>query len=365
MAHILIVDDDPDILRLMQFSIQKAGYSISLATDGEQALVEVRRKHPDLIIVDIMMPHMTGYQFTKTIRAMPGMKNLPILIYSARFQPVDKKTALDAGATDYLSKTVSPDKIVDKIKDLLGSQSEQKTGRNIAFFSLRGGVGVSTLTSNVATIVSLSKKQATNLVDLNPVGGHIGMMMGLRTKRGIATLMQDSKELTRDTVEKHSALHEASNINVFCSPMQLNQKEVFHTSGDILSTLSQNSAFIFWDLPSVFTPEVSEILPKLYRLVLVLSPDLPAIQSTVVALQNLPKLGVAIENIKIVLNNNTETSPIKIPSIEKALKMQLFADIPYDVDAAAAIRTGKPFIIYKAKSVTTTALAQLSAKLIQ
>lgn len=365
MAHILIVDDDPDILRLMQFSIQKAGYSISLATDGEKALEAVRRKHPDLIIVDIMMPHMTGYQFTKTIRSMPGMKNLPILIYSARFQPIDKKTALDAGATDYLSKTVSPDKIIGKVKALLGSQAKRKVGSNIAFFSLCGGVGVSTLAANIAAIISLSKKQSTNLIDLNPVGGHIGMMMGLRSKRNITTLMQDSEELTHSTIEKHSTLHEPSNVNVFAAPMLLDTKEIYHSSGDILDALAKNSTFTFWDLPSIFTPEVREILPKLYRLVLILSPKLSALQSTVVALQNLPKLGVAIENIKIVLNNNTTTTPIRIPSIEKTLKMQLFADLPYDADVSAAIRAGKPFIMYKSKSATTTALAQLAAKLIQ
>ncbi len=365
MAHILIVDDDLDILRLMQFSIQKAGYSISLATDGEKALEAVRQKHPDLIVVDIMMPNMTGYQFTEKIRSMPGMKKLPILIYSARFQPVDKKVALEAGATDYLSKTVSPDKIIDKIKELLGTQAGGKAARNIAFFSLRGGVGVSTMAVNVATIVSLSRKQPTHLVDMKPLGGHVGMMMGLRSKYSFATLMQDPDELTAETIEKHSIWHEASNLRVLMSPLLAEMKDNHHDSSDILSALSENNTFNFWDLPSLFTPEVRGILPKLYRLVLVLSPELPALQSTIVALQNLSKFGVAIENIKIVLNNTHPSSAIKIANIEKAIKTQLFSDLPYDSDMSIAIRSGKPFILFKSKSTTTTALAQLSAKLIQ
>jgi len=365
MAHILIVDDDPDILRLMQFSIQKAGYSISLATVGNKALETIRQKHPDLIIVDIMMPHMTGYQFTEKIRSMPGMENLPILIYSARFQPIDKKTALEAGATDYLSKTVSPDKIVDKIKELLGTQPKQKIGSNIAFFSLRGGVGVSTIATNIATIVSLSRKQSTYLVDMKPLAGHIGMMMGVRSKNSFATLMQDPNPLTPEMVDRHSILHEVSNVKVLTSPLMVTSKDNHHSNADILDVLALNSAFTFWDLPALFTPEVSRILPKLNRLVLVLSPELPALQSAVIALQNLPKLGIAIENIKIVLNNNTDTSVIKVANIEKTIKTHLFSDLPYDADVSTAIRAGKPFILYKSKSATTTALAQLAAKLIQ
>lgn len=365
MAHILIVDDDPDILRLMQFSLQKAGYSISLATDGNKALESVQRKHPNLIIVDIMMPHMTGYQFTEKIRSMPGMENLPILIYSARFQPIDKKTALNSGATDYLSKTISPDKIVDKIKELLGTQSKSNTGKHIAFFSLRGGVGVSTIATNVATIVSLSKKQRTYLVDMKPLAGHIAMMTGLRTKNSLATLMSDSDKLTRITLEKHAVLHEASGVKVLASPLFLPKNEHQHNNADVLQLLSQNSDFTFWDLPAIFTSEVTAILPALNRLVLVLSPDLPALQSAVIALQNLPKLGIAIENIKIVLNNNQPQANIKTSNIEKALKTSLFAKLPYDADMSTAIRVGKPFITYKSKSTTTTALAQLAAKLTQ
>ncbi|OQY34981.1 MAG: hypothetical protein B6243_05095 [Anaerolineaceae bacterium 4572_5.2] len=120
MAHILIVDDDRDILRLMEFSLKRAGYEVTVASNGPQGLEIVSTITPDLIIADIMMPEMTGYEFTRRLREMPGMESLPLIIYSARFQPIDKQTALDAGATEYMPKTLTPTEIVSQVKKLLG-----------------------------------------------------------------------------------------------------------------------------------------------------------------------------------------------------------------------------------------------------
>ena len=119
MANILVIDDDRDILRLLEFALNRAGHDVIIASDGQQGLAELEAQKPDLIVADIMMPKMTGYDFCKQVRASSGAVDIPIIIFSARFQPVDKQTALQAGATDYLPKSISPDALVKRIEELL------------------------------------------------------------------------------------------------------------------------------------------------------------------------------------------------------------------------------------------------------
>ncbi|HXW00707.1 MAG TPA: response regulator, partial [Anaerolineae bacterium] len=126
MANILLVDDDKNILRLLEFTLKRAGHSVMMCDDGVQGLAQVKAQPPDLIVADVMMPKMTGYEFCKQVRTKLELKDIPIIMFSARFQPVDKQTALDAGATDYLSKSTSPDTLLHRISELLPAQQPAK-----------------------------------------------------------------------------------------------------------------------------------------------------------------------------------------------------------------------------------------------
>ena len=98
MANILVIDDDKNILRLLEFTLKRAGHTIVTCVDGMQGLAQAEAQKPDLIVADVMMPNMTGYEFCKQARGKPTLKETPIIVFSARFQPIDKQTALKAGA---------------------------------------------------------------------------------------------------------------------------------------------------------------------------------------------------------------------------------------------------------------------------
>src|SRR5512147_47534 len=137
MANILVVDDDKNILRLLEFALKRAGHTVTTCEDGLQGFARVQAQPPDLIVADVMMPKMTGYEFCKQVRAKLGLTEIPIIMFSARFQPIDKQTALDAGATDYLSKNTSPDVLISRINELLPSQQPAPTTQTaVGLFSL-------------------------------------------------------------------------------------------------------------------------------------------------------------------------------------------------------------------------------------
>lgn len=117
MFHILVVDDDKNTRMYFQAVLENNGYTVTVAEDGEDALDLMDRVHIDLVILDIMMPRMDGYEFTKTLRECDN--NLPILMVSAKQMPVDKNRGFAVGTDDYMTKPVNQDEFLYRIKALL------------------------------------------------------------------------------------------------------------------------------------------------------------------------------------------------------------------------------------------------------
>ena len=118
-ANILIADDEPNQLELMSFNLSNAGYSIIKATNGKEAIELIENHSPDLIILDWMMPKMSGIDVCRTLRSRPETKQIPIIILSARSEDSDKSLGLDTGADDYITKPFSPKELISRVKALL------------------------------------------------------------------------------------------------------------------------------------------------------------------------------------------------------------------------------------------------------
>jgi len=117
MVHILVVDDDKNTRLLLRAVLEGEGYAVSTASDGEEALAVMDREHVDLVVLDIMMPRMNGYEFTETVRATD--ENLPILMVSAKQLPADKHRGFAAGTDDYITKPIDDGEMLFRIKALL------------------------------------------------------------------------------------------------------------------------------------------------------------------------------------------------------------------------------------------------------
>ena len=119
MVEILIADDEPNQIELMKFNLEKNGFLIKSAYNGEQALEIIYEKKIDLLIVDWMMPKMSGIELCRILRSNKDTKQLPIIMLSARSEDTDKSLGLDTGADDYISKPFSPMELVSRVKALL------------------------------------------------------------------------------------------------------------------------------------------------------------------------------------------------------------------------------------------------------
>ncbi|HEY6054372.1 MAG TPA: response regulator [Gaiellaceae bacterium] len=117
---ILVADDDEDILALVSLRLRRLGYRVAEARDGEEALAEVARERPALVILDLMMPRVDGYGVIRRLRADPETASLPVVVLSARARSADAAAGLEAGADAYLSKPFRAEELAATIRGLLG-----------------------------------------------------------------------------------------------------------------------------------------------------------------------------------------------------------------------------------------------------
>lgn len=119
MKRILIIEDDRDIIELVRYNLEQEGFSLHSARDGLAGLEQVRKSTPDLLLLDLMLPRLSGLEICKTIRRDQNLNRLPILMLTARGEESDRVLGLELGADDYVTKPFSPRELVARVKALL------------------------------------------------------------------------------------------------------------------------------------------------------------------------------------------------------------------------------------------------------
>ena len=125
-GKILVVDDEVYIVHILDFSLGMEGYEVVTALDGEQAIEKANAEHPDLIVLDIMMPKLDGYETCKRLKADDATRNIPVILLSAKGRNIDQKIGFEVGADDYITKPFSPRKLVERINAILGQANAQR-----------------------------------------------------------------------------------------------------------------------------------------------------------------------------------------------------------------------------------------------
>ena len=158
---ILVIDDEMQSVKLIGILLQRRGYEIVAATLGSQGLEKARAERPDLIVLDIMMPDMDGFEVCRRLRADPTTAAIPVIMFTAKTMVDDKVTGFQAGADDYLTKPVHPDELATRVEALLARSAQRQVeaettlgAKVFGFLGTKGGVGTTTLAVNVAAALA-------------------------------------------------------------------------------------------------------------------------------------------------------------------------------------------------------------------
>ena len=119
MARILIAEDEPDIRELVAFTLRFAGHEVTATSNGEEAYHKAQEIIPDLIMMDVRMPRMTGYDACRAMKQIPALKDIPVVFISAKGQESEIQSGLEAGAEEYLLKPFAPDQLVERVRAIL------------------------------------------------------------------------------------------------------------------------------------------------------------------------------------------------------------------------------------------------------
>jgi DNA-binding response OmpR family regulator len=122
---VLVADDDEDILELVSFRLERAGYEVVTARDGAAALATAQERRPDLAVLDVMMPGLNGYEVTQRLRADDATRDIPVILLTARVQEADVNRGFEAGADDYLRKPFSPQELRARVQAIIARRSRE------------------------------------------------------------------------------------------------------------------------------------------------------------------------------------------------------------------------------------------------
>lgn len=353
MAKILVIDDDHDLLEMMRLVLgQRAGHETVLSAEGEDGLAKAIADPPDLAIIDVMMPGMTGYDVCRQLRANPATAFVPILILTARAQPMDRDAAMDAGADEYMTKPVLMAELLERVDTLLSEQPglPEQPGQPpalsgmLALMSLRGGVGVTTLAVNLAAALVQASGEAICLIDLCPSSGHVALQLGMRPEPNWSGIIGTAgANPDAESVEAHLLQH-SSGLRVLAAPFVpvVGQGPSLRAVQAVLGALRRWCPVVVVDVPSALNEVTMAVLGAASAVGLVLTAEPPSIQTTIGTLRVLQQWSAKLGTI---LNQVAPGPQPPADAIARALKRPLVATIPFDPSQARALAQGTPLTL--------------------
>jgi DNA-binding response OmpR family regulator len=350
---ILIVDDDPETLRLVGIMLERQGYKINAAQDGFAALEKASNDPPDLILLDVMMPKMSGFEVARKLRADPETELIPIIMFTAKSQVEDRVEGLEAGADAYLTKPTQPRELLAQVKALLKrskasqptpTEPTQQRGIMTGILAAKGGLGVTSLAVNLGIAAFQQTKETVTVADFRPGNGDLGLSLGYSTPNGILQLLK------RDAVSasnvKRELISHSSGIYLLMSPshpqdaVYINKINHFKAIAGHLPFISK---YVFLDLGPSLLPVTQAVLEFCDDFLIVLEPSPYSVDQTRTLINDLYELGIGKGRIQTVLLNRIRSS-VQLSWTD--VKDQLGLDI-------ANVITPAPDLAYKARETNT------------
>lgn len=353
-TRILVVDDDPVSLKLVTTILKQANYETLTATSGAEVLSRLDELRPDLVISDVEMPGMNGYELTRQLRQHPLTAQLPIMILTAHDTVQEKIRGFEAGADEYMIKPFDPSELQARVRVLLRrtvmppSEEQKISGKVIAVFSLRGGVGVSTTAVNLAVGLAQLWNCRVGLIDLSLTTGQSALLLNLPLRKTWADLAHVTvNDIDAELIEK-VCLNHSSGVFVLAAPSRPEHAELITNDkvARVIETLKEHHHYLVLDLPHDFSATTLAGLDHADEILLLLAPELASVHAAACALDVFDTLKYPRNIIRLVLNWTFERRGLARREIEEALQRSIDVVLPFVADTfVMAINRGIPPIL--------------------
>jgi pilus assembly protein CpaE len=358
MAKVLFIDDEPLYYRQIQPVFKEQGHDLHYAKTGMEGLAEVLTFVPDVIITDVRLPDLTGYEIADRLRRDPRFNRIPIIFVTGQGELKDKLKAFELGADDYLVKPFQPEELVARLGILLRrtealkavsnlEATNRQTATIVAVHSLRGGVGCSSIAVNLAIAFQQLWAKSSIILDGVLNSGHVGLMLNSSPQVTWADFAGvQPKDIDLEGYSKLVRSHN-SGVKFIASPTVPIAPDSFVENfwPGIINYLSEMNHFIVLDTPHDFSNISIQMLTAASNIILVISPEVASLRSAVGALTIYQKLRFDPNRIFVVVNQVFDASPIKQAQIEKVIHRRVDMMIPYiPNEFIRAVNYGEPFV---------------------
>jgi pilus assembly protein CpaE len=360
-AKILIVDDDANVQRLLTYTLKQEGYETVVAADGAEGIRLWQAEDPALILLDVSLPKLDGYQVAARIREEEAEAgHVPIIMLTAERDVEQKVRALRAGADDFLLKPFHPAELIARMKSLLSRFAPRDAlvgrpplGHIFAFYGAKGGVGTTTIAINTAIALHRELGRKVALVDGNLQFGDHRVFLDLGLDRKSVVDVVTAPHIDVDLVKQVLVRHD-SGVDLLLAPPSPETAELVTQDHMplILEQLRTLYDYVLVDIDKRLDEVNLRILDAADTVFVVMTADLSCLKNVRLVLETIGHLGYPEEKVRLVLNRSNAFTGISVKNAEGALKRTIDDQVVNEYRGAiSALNSGAPFMFTKADSV--------------
>src|SRR3954465_5019701 len=368
-AKILVVDDDPNVQRLLQYTLKQEGYDVIVAPDGAEGFRLWGAEAPDLILLDVVLPKLDGYQVAAKIRSEEGnASHVPIIMLTAEQEVEQRVRGLRAGADASLIKPFHPAELLARIKSLLARFAPKEAltrpplGRVLAFYGAKGGVGTTTIAINGAIALHRELGRKVCLVDGNLQFGDHRVFLDLGLDRRSIVDIVSAPSIDQDLVKQVLVKHD-SGVDLLLAPPSPETAELVTPAHmpEILDVLRGLYDYVLVDIDKRLDDVNLGIIEHAETLFVVMTADLSCLKNVRLVLETVGHLGYEKSKIQLVLNRSNAFTGISVKNAEGALKRTIDHQIVNEYRGAiSSLNSGAPFMFTKADSLLGRSLLEFA-----
>lgn len=355
------------------------GYQIAVASNGEQGLSQAGSQNPDLILVDVMMPDMDGYEVTRRLRNNPQTADIPILMFTVKTQLDDKVSGFESGADDYLTKLTPPAELQAHVKALLARSSRWKTGAvvpvekppfTIGILAARGGQGVTTLAVNLAKSLMTAAQAEVIMAELRPGMGTLGPDLGEPDPKELTSLLQAKPgELTQQKVKDNLFIHDTG-LRLLLGSVQPRDAILQNATVQfeaIVNRLTSLVPYLILDLGPGLPPLTQKLIKTCQHLIVIVEPTPNSVWHAEALIANLVELDVNKRRISpVVVNRLRSDTQLSATQVQEKLDFTVPAVImPFSELIYRATQMKTIAVSYQPDTQTSQQFAKLASLMLE
>jgi len=356
--RVLLIDDEQFYFKLIRKTLKEAEYELEYAKSSGEGLAKIPSFEPEMLIIDLKLPEIDGFEILERLRRDPKFSHIPVIVITSKDELSEKLKAFELGADDYLVKPFQPEELVARMGILARRRKSMQTQMEktantanatvVTVHSLRGGLGCSSIVVNLGLAFHKLWGKQTLLIDGILTAGQVALMLDTKPAATWENLVGVDRENLDDIVIGEMICSHKSGIRYIASPRYPIAADTFthETLKFFMDRLKNHNEFTVVDTSHDFSDMTIQMLSVSNTILLVMAPEMASLRTSMSALEIYDRLGIPLEKVKIVLNNNSSNPAIKQAQLEKVLKRPVDFVLPFEAgEVNRALNFGQPFIL--------------------